>query len=1150
MTTTVRTTVGHRASLATHRPRPSRRRRRHRHRAHGGARRATTTTEDDDDDFDDDKDDDEVKHKDVVGVKDGVGVDDDDAAKRTRTALFSRLRERRGTPPRGGVKREMMDVDALRASIARARARLRATDVLLSSPVSTTTSTTVKDEEKSPTDRLFGWVDGVSKTLLGGGETEADATGTTWTRDAATEKDEEDEEDVTTIPTTTTTTTTTTQGAQTQGGWFRWNEGWNVSESVARATSGWIPTRNDFVAGNVENEDNESSVADNPVPDFMRRLPLPPWIRQRVAGNEDTSQDMEEDQMSYAAAATTSYVDDAIRDANSTAVSVTTAAVEKLNSALAAIEKVEENVVKEGKIDSNSTELVELQDALRMARIRAREAREASQALEEAVLEVNRVKAQSKDKKRKDGTASDADEDTDDSALKEADDAVLRAVKNSNNAVAEASRQVAFVSKRADELGAATQSVEDDSQVSVTSSTTPTPPQLSRRRRLMNAIASARESAQDALVASELTQTVSRLTTSWGSGFVSNAAAKTGGMSAEELSAMVKPALQRVVANALESTSDDDINAARVACSLSAWVYYLPQMQHALPRNRLRLITSSLDASAIIPTKQFVAGMALVEESNARALESLEQADAAARAAARRDAAREIAASKEAAEAAQRAIEQLQLAAELCANTNDASKKKSARETAEAAREYARQAQQKFEEVRAVAEANKKMMEKMKMQRDLAELERQMQQTVIEQQRRQEEARIKQERLENATLPVNFCVAAHDDSATLWVVVEGSTNFASWQANLTFQPVTFEDEALNVTVHRGAYTAAKTMYGRIERAAKEHVAKHGARAKIRITGHSIGGSIAMILGLMLLVRNGAPRYALADVWTFGAPYVMNGGDALLARFGLPRSFIRDVMMGDDVVPRSFSCYYPQWARTMLDSAPGPFKVNTKSPSFLDEEMFYVPMGDVLMLQAMSGESHPLLPPGPGLYTLNGDGVYEMLATRSRDSGDEDEDDESWLNRRASSGEWGDAEDDDGVDRNVILSGNAEVSDVDSALRVNQLACLTQSDAALTASLIVSHIKEDDLLLNAGGMASVLQARGRDAAQRVLLNTPHPLTILSNPGAYGDRGIISRHHNPFNYSKALSSSRKMKPGKRDFVVPKNVVDGAPASQSPR
>jgi len=1097
-----------------HRDRDHEVRRRHRRR-HPSLRRSATTTDDGD----------EKQKKRDDAHDDGV-VDAN-----TRSALFSRLRERRNTK----TTREV-DIATLRASIERARGRLRA-DVVVKEEVAEVVDAVTTENTASATDRLFGWVDGVSKALLGGG---GSGGGGDDESEGAVEVESKKAPDVVvqsadaTVEKADATDASTTAPvpAQTQGGWFRWNEGWNVSESVARATSGWIPTRNDFVTGDVAETQQQD---DEKVPDFMRRLPLPPWIRQRVAGDKSTSQDNEEDRISYDTTATTSYVDDAIRDANSTAVSVTSAAVEKLNSALLAIEKVEENVVREGKIDPNSTALVELQEALRMARIRAREAREASQALEEAVQEVNRVKAQN-----------------DDVALNEADDAVLRAVKNSNNAVAEASRQVAFVSKRADALGAATQTM-DDLQTSASTSASPAPaPQLSRRRRLMNAIASARESAQDALVASELTQTVSRLTTRFvNTARADNAATKTG-VSAEELSAMVKPALQKVVANALDPTSDDDINAARVACSLSAWIYYLPTMQHALPRNRLRLITSSLDASAVIPTKQFVAGMALVEESNARALESLQQADVAARAAARNDAAREIAASKAAAEAAQRAVEQLQLAAELCANTNDNSKKQRARETAAAARDYARQAQEKFEEVRAVAAANKKMMEKMKMKRELAELERQMQQTVIEQQRRQEEARIKQERLENATLPVNFCVAAHDDSATLWVVVEGSTNFASWQANLTFQPVTFEDDSLNVTVHRGAYTAAKTMYGRIERAAKEHVAKHGARAKIRITGHSIGGSIAMILGLMLLVRNGAPRYALADVWTFGAPYVMNGGDALLARFGLPRSFIKDVMMGDDVVPRSFSCYYPQWARAMLDSAPGPFKVDTKSPSFLDEEMFYVPMGDVLMLQAMCGESHPLLPPGPGLYTLNGDGVYEMLATRSRDAGDDDEDDESWLNRRASSGEWGDGVEEEAEDDTSagISSLKADASDAEAALRVNQLACLTQSDAALTASLIVSHIKEDDLLLNAGGMASVLQQRGRDAAQRVLLNTPHPLTILSNPGAYGDRGIISRHHNPFNYAKALSSSRKMKPGKRDFVVPKNVVDGAPASQSPR
>ena len=34
---------------------------------------------------------------------------------------------------------------------------------------------------------------------------------------------------------------------------------------------------------------------------------------------------------------------------------------------------------------------------------------------------------------------------------------------------------------------------------------------------------------------------------------------------------------------------------------------------------------------------------------------------------------------------------------------------------------------------------------------------------------------------------------------------------------------------------------------------------------------------------------------------------------------------------------------------------------------------------------------------------------------------------------------------------------------------------------------------------------------------MLLNTPHPLTVLSDPRAYGAlKGSISRHHNPFNY----------------------------------
>ena len=73
--------------------------------------------------------------------------------------------------------------------------------------------------------------------------------------------------------------------------------------------------------------------------------------------------------------------------------------------------------------------------------------------------------------------------------------------------------------------------------------------------------------------------------------------------------------------------------------------------------------------------------------------------------------------------------------------------------------------------------------------------------------------------------------------------------------------------------------------------------------------------------LRALARGGAPRQCLADVWTFGAPYVLCGGDALLARLGLPRAFVRGVFMGKDLVPRSFSCYYPQLVQRVLKRAP-------------------------------------------------------------------------------------------------------------------------------------------------------------------------------------------------------------------------------------
>ena len=57
---------------------------------------------------------------------------------------------------------------------------------------------------------------------------------------------------------------------------------------------------------------------------------------------------------------------------------------------------------------------------------------------------------------------------------------------------------------------------------------------------------------------------------------------------------------------------------------------------------------------------------------------------------------------------------------------------------------------------------------------------------------------------------------------------------------------------------------------------------------------------------MLILRNGVPRYALDDIWTFGSPYVFDrGAEDLMQRIGLQRDFIKGVIMGKDIVTSIF-----------------------------------------------------------------------------------------------------------------------------------------------------------------------------------------------------------------------------------------------------
>ncbi|XP_062207366.1 phospholipase A1 PLIP2, chloroplastic-like [Phragmites australis] len=216
--------------------------------------------------------------------------------------------------------------------------------------------------------------------------------------------------------------------------------------------------------------------------------------------------------------------------------------------------------------------------------------------------------------------------------------------------------------------------------------------------------------------------------------------------------------------------------------------------------------------------------------------------------------------------------------------------------------------------------------------------------------------------------PCEWFICDDDESSTRYFVVQGSESIASWQANLLFEPVKFEE--LDVLVHRGIYEAAKGMYHQMLPYVKSHRKKCGKSAALRFTGHSLGGSLALLVNLMLLMRGEAPASSLLPVITFGAPCIMCGGDHLLRRLGLPRSHVQSITMHRDIVPRVFSCSYPDHVASILKLANGNFRSH---PCLTNRKLLYAPMGEVLILQPDERLSphHHLLPPDSGIYHLGG-----------------------------------------------------------------------------------------------------------------------------------------------------------------------------------
>ncbi|EOA25737.1 hypothetical protein CARUB_v10019099mg [Capsella rubella] len=219
----------------------------------------------------------------------------------------------------------------------------------------------------------------------------------------------------------------------------------------------------------------------------------------------------------------------------------------------------------------------------------------------------------------------------------------------------------------------------------------------------------------------------------------------------------------------------------------------------------------------------------------------------------------------------------------------------------------------------------------------------------------------------NRSPPCEWFVCDDDKSGTRFFFIQGSDSLASWQANLLFEPVPFEE--LDVLVHRGIYEAAKGIYEQMLPEVHAHLNSRGKnRAFLRFSGHSLGGSLSLLVNLMLLIRGQVPASALLPVITFGSPCIMCGGDRLLQKLGLPKSHLLGISMHRDIVPRAFSCNYPNRAAKLLKALNGNFR---NHPCLNNQNLLYSPMGKLLILQPSERFSppHPLLPPGGGLYLL-------------------------------------------------------------------------------------------------------------------------------------------------------------------------------------
>tara|TARA_Y100000589_G_scaffold38509_2_gene32267 strand:- start:9642 stop:10796 length:1155 start_codon:yes stop_codon:yes gene_type:complete len=172
---------------------------------------------------------------------------------------------------------------------------------------------------------------------------------------------------------------------------------------------------------------------------------------------------------------------------------------------------------------------------------------------------------------------------------------------------------------------------------------------------------------------------------------------------------------------------------------------------------------------------------------------------------------------------------------------------------------------------------------------------------------------------------VKFFVVRDDVNETQTIVIRGSANLTNWIVDFKFWKI--KDAWLDIRVHKGFYEATREVFW-------DSVFDLNPTYRTTITGHSLGGAIAIILG-MYLDGFGHPE---TDVITFGQPRITNkNGATKYKEFPFQR-----VVITADLIPHlppgflGYRHFGNKWYLKIKDSAQSLTLVNSEE-SIMEED---------------------------------------------------------------------------------------------------------------------------------------------------------------------------------------------------------------------